>query len=603
MVKVCAASDLTCATPITVYSSSTGAAKANPFSTDTVGNYIFYAATGYYTVKETYQGFSYIYQISLADTAHTVASADQFPGADMGAQVNAAIASVGCGEVDIPAGNFSFTTAIVKPRCVLLKGKGANATTLTYAGTSAAIVVGDTSVTGTTTSFFGTEDLSLVGPGAGTSGSPASTIGVFLGGDPSAVISPANYFANGQTFYRVTIFGFGVGVKWGNNAYATDFITSVISVTNTAIYLPSGTSNSGENINFIACMINNGVSAVNGSAMRQDMSASDVHFIATSVDNNVSPDFKGSAWNAEFTNPHFEHDTVGEFFSINNGATKIDGGLMENIGASGSDPDFGTWSGSSGTELIINGLTLSAAHTMTRAFNFTATGTYAQIVIRGVPCYNGNGNIPLLTNSITLGRASYIEDCEANSGNGVTTIGNLFVAPSATITSITDGFVTWNAAQFNRVAANIEFQFAGSASEKVRVGGGGSHPIVFDANTGDVKAQSFSSNSNCAGVGTAASPSVASCGAATAGHFSCATNATGATCQVNTTAVTAASEIFVFESDTSATGTALGVTCNTSTNVLPASMILASQTASTGFVINLGTVTTNPACFSFHVIN
>jgi hypothetical protein len=112
-----------------------------------------------------------------------------------------------------------------------------------------------------------------------------------------------------------------------------------------------------------------------------------------------------------------------------------------------------------------------------------------------------------------------------------------------------------------------------------------------------------SKGTNCAAIGTSASPSVASCGAAATGHFSCATNATGATCQINTTAVTAKSEIFVFESDTTATGTAVGVTCNTSTAVNPASRLLASYVAGTSFTINLGTVTTNPACFSYQIVN
>lgn len=148
------------------------------------------------------------------------------------------------------------------------------------------------------------------------------------------------------------------------------------------------------------------------------------------------------------------------------------------------------------------------------------------------------------------------------------------------------------------------------------VGGGLTKGWKFDGATGDFLAQNgglgattyvsgatYKTATNCAAVGTAASPSVAACGSAAAGHFSCATNATGATCTVNTTAVTASSEIFVFESDTTVTGTALGVTCNTSTNVLPASRLLASSIAATSFTINLGTVTTNPACFSYEIKN
>lgn len=117
------------------------------------------------------------------------------------------------------------------------------------------------------------------------------------------------------------------------------------------------------------------------------------------------------------------------------------------------------------------------------------------------------------------------------------------------------------------------------------------------------KAKEFLTDTNCSAVGTAASPSVAACGSAASGQFSCATNATGATCTVSTTAVTASSEIIIQESDTTVTGTRLGVTCNTGTNVLPASRLLASSIAATSFTINLGTVTTNPACFSYWIVN
>lgn len=107
----------------------------------------------------------------------------------------------------------------------------------------------------------------------------------------------------------------------------------------------------------------------------------------------------------------------------------------------------------------------------------------------------------------------------------------------------------------------------------------------------------------CAAVGSGANPSIAACGASTAGLFSCATAATGGTCQVNTTAVTANSLIFVQEMDTATVGTTLGVTCNTSTTVIPTHLFLASSVAGASFTINLGTITTNPACFGFFLVN
>lgn len=136
---------------------------------------------------------------------------------------------------------------------------------------------------------------------------------------------------------------------------------------------------------------------------------------------------------------------------------------------------------------------------------------------------------------------------------------------------------------------------------KLAVGGANNPCCDMDVNN-DIRAAVYKTSTNCAAVGTSASPSVVSCSAAAAGHFSCATNATGATCTINTSAVTVNSEIFIQESDTANTGTLLSVTCNTSTTVNPATRVLASQGAGT-FTINLGTITTNPACFSYHVVN
>ena len=122
------------------------------------------------------------------------------------------------------------------------------------------------------------------------------------------------------------------------------------------------------------------------------------------------------------------------------------------------------------------------------------------------------------------------------------------------------------------------------------------------ANT-SVTSPLYATTTKCAATGSGANPSIAACAAAPAGFFSCATAATGGTCQVNTTAVTANSVILVEEIDTTTVGTAIGVTCNTSTTVIPTSRLLASSVAATSFTINVGTITTNPACFEYTIIN
>jgi hypothetical protein len=117
------------------------------------------------------------------------------------------------------------------------------------------------------------------------------------------------------------------------------------------------------------------------------------------------------------------------------------------------------------------------------------------------------------------------------------------------------------------------------------------------------KSTVYQTNANCAANGTAANPSVVSCSAAAAGMFSCATNASTGTCQINTTAVTANSEISITQDAADGGASQLNVTCNTG-NVLSATApILASKSAGTSFTINLGTVTTNPACFEYIIMN
>jgi hypothetical protein len=106
-------------------------------------------------------------------------------------------------------------------------------------------------------------------------------------------------------------------------------------------------------------------------------------------------------------------------------------------------------------------------------------------------------------------------------------------------------------------------------------------------------ATSIGSATNCA---SAASP--AACGSAIAGRVVIAAAAT--TVVVDTTAVTANSEIFVQEDTT--LGTALSVTCNTA-NVTPTPYISA-RTANTSFTITeTGSVSTNPLCLTYFIVN
>lgn len=117
-----------------------------------------------------------------------------------------------------------------------------------------------------------------------------------------------------------------------------------------------------------------------------------------------------------------------------------------------------------------------------------------------------------------------------------------------------------------------------------------------------LKGTTLLTTTTCGAVGTSASPSLVACAAAAAGVFSCAITASAATCVISDTAVTANSTILV--TPISYAGTRLSVTCNTAPTATAASVVIVSAiSAGTSFTINVPTITTNPACYSYSIIN
>ncbi len=109
---------------------------------------------------------------------------------------------------------------------------------------------------------------------------------------------------------------------------------------------------------------------------------------------------------------------------------------------------------------------------------------------------------------------------------------------------------------------------------------------------GGIKTSTMSSTSNC---NSSASP--ATCGSSVAGSVSMATG--GDTLTVNTSAVTANSQIFVMED--SSLDSRLGVTCNTAGG---RTYVITNRSAGTSFTIKASkNITANPACFSYFIVN
>jgi hypothetical protein len=115
---------------------------------------------------------------------------------------------------------------------------------------------------------------------------------------------------------------------------------------------------------------------------------------------------------------------------------------------------------------------------------------------------------------------------------------------------------------------------------------------LFNADIrGSIAGATYNTQTNCS---SSASPAI--CLSASAGSVTVAAAAT--TEVVNTTAVTANSQILLtFDSSL---GTKLGVTCST----IAVQGTVSARTAGSSFTIKLPTApSTNPACFSYQIVN
>jgi lysophospholipase L1-like esterase len=140
-------------------------------------------------------------------------------------------------------------------------------------------------------------------------------------------------------------------------------------------------------------------------------------------------------------------------------------------------------------------------------------------------------------------------------------------------------------------AQGLPQQQPGNIAIKVQ---GGTIPVQA---FGVIQGGTINTATNCS---SSASPAI--CGSAAAGSVALPTNAVSSSIVVNTTAVTANSQILVTTDDT--LGTKLGVTCNSTVATLVGGLTISARTAGTSFTIaNNVAVVTNPLCVSYLVIN
>lgn len=302
--------------------------------------------------------------------------ADQYAGADIGAKVNAAIAALhgGCGTVRIPAGAYSFSTTIIKPRCVWIAGD-APGTVMTYTPTSGtAIAIGD-SGSGTAYLRGGLKRLKVIGSG--------SAIGLWLGGDPAGIVLPSGDFGDGQVIISLQLQGFGTAIEWGNNAWLESFYSIELNNGATGITAAGGALNSSENNAFFG----GGIFNMSGAAVA---ATEGQEFVGVSFDFNGAPSAGGL-----YTACHFEQQS-GVF--ISGISATISGGDAVLDSTTGSD---GAMFKATGTnpQWSIRGLSVFSGHSVTNLVDWSgASGADASLRISGL-YGNGNHEIGAITNA------------------------------------------------------------------------------------------------------------------------------------------------------------------------------------------------------------
>lgn len=240
----------------------------------------------------------------------------------------------------------------------------------------------------------------------------------------------------------------------------------------------------------------------------------------------------------------------------------------------GTTPGSGTFTtGSFGGQLTALALGTAVSGTNFGSNTVAVQGSHfnvsAQTDTFGCTITEGTGTNPTITDSCAITTPS----------TGVTQV----------IIGSPNGLVNTAGVKLQATGRSFTFYEDGSALAHMLIDGGRAFMVDTAMN-----APTYQTLTNCA---SSASPAV--CGAAAAGAFVIA--AAGTTVTVNTTAVTANSEIEV--TPDASLGTRLGVTCNTSLASIIGPVVTA-RTAGTSFAVTItGTTITNPACYSYSITN
>ncbi len=208
------------------------------------------------------------------------------------------------GDLFIPAGRYKISGTITMSRRQSLTGMGSKASVLKCQSTTGpCLVAADDSGGANNYSVSNIQNLGIEGPGTGN-----TSVGIFLGGDPSGKINSKQSFADSVNLVGVRVTGFNHGVEWGSNAYVNKIERSLIFGNEVALYVRAGVRNAGEAIGIADSVIFN-----NKESGIEDHGNFEWMIESTSFDyNNTAIQFYGATIHA--VNCHFEQERAQVFF-------------------------------------------------------------------------------------------------------------------------------------------------------------------------------------------------------------------------------------------------------------------------------------------------
>ncbi|MCU1320634.1 MAG: hypothetical protein JWM43_283 [Acidobacteriaceae bacterium] len=220
--------------------------------------------------------------------------ADQFPGADIGAKVMAAIAQRGssCGLIEIAPGDYNQSTQIVQPRCITIDGNNAH---ITWTGTDPNVPAWvNGSVADIDYTQGGIRNLQLIGN--------ANATGMYFGSKVGSYVVPTGISDYLETFENVSVKFFKDNYVKGSGVYQLSFL--------------SGESVGGDHSNWLDV-------GVDGS---ENMMFTHWQSLNSSGWGFYSDNLAGATYN--FNDCSFDYNALGMIY-YGNGTIHIVGGHME----------------------------------------------------------------------------------------------------------------------------------------------------------------------------------------------------------------------------------------------------------------------------------